>query len=131
MRAVRFATVAFQAEQVRIGHFLRRGAVRLVLGMAAVMFVLSAFVAAESGLFLVMADYITRAQSLLALAGLNVAVAAMLAAAAARSRPGPAERESGELARAAAGEIVPALGVLPTAVVLLQTVMEWMKRRER
>lgn len=131
MRAVRLAIVAFHAERVRIGLFLHRTAVRLVLAMAAAIFLLFGLIAGEASLYMALADYLTRAQSMLALAALNIAIALTLVGLAANSRPGMAERESRELARAASREMLPSLSIIPTAVILVRTILAWLNRGER
>ena len=128
MRAVRLALFALRAEQARVRYFLRRGAVRLALGLGAVILVLAATGLMEAGVFLKLEDWVTPTQSLFVLSGLNLLAGLGLAGWVSTSRPGAAEREAGAMARAAADEIVPSLDATD---VVMQMVLRWLARPKR
>ncbi len=91
---------------------LRRQAVRAVLAVLAVVFVLAALACVHVAGIVALADHVTPIQALLIVAGIDVVIALILAAFAARDVPGRVEREALQVRITAVEEAVEAVVVV-------------------
>ncbi len=128
MRPVQLASLAVQAEGVRVRHRLRRVVIQFGLSLFAGAFLLGAVIVGHGALYVLLEARLPRAGALGCIAGGDLVVAAILFAVAAGSRPGRVEREAREVSRVAAAQILPSLSLARLTMLLVG----WMfKRRSR
>ena len=106
MRSLRLARIAARAELLRLRHFLRRHAIRAMLGAAAFLFLLAALAGLHVAAVLALADRVTLIGAVLIVAGVDGLLAIVLAVFAARDAPGAVELEALQVRRAAVDEAV-------------------------
>jgi uncharacterized membrane protein len=86
--------IAAQAEKLHLRHMLRRQAMRAALAIVAVVFVLAALIGVHAAGVLALTEHVSTIQALLIVAGIDIVIAIVLAAFAARDVPGRVEREA-------------------------------------
>lgn len=124
MRAVDLTKVAAQAEILRIQHMLKRQGVRAAFGLIAFVFVLGALVLANVAGWQVLVQYVSPIYATLILLGVQLVLAVLFGALAARSSPSRAEREALDVRKRAlreAGNSLALGSIIPIAGMLLRS----------
>jgi len=106
MRSVRLLRLAAQAEQLRLRRWARRQAGRAVLAAVAAVFCVAALAGLHIAAVLALTEHMTPMQAVLIVAGVDVVVAVVVAALAARDVPGTVERQALELRRTVVAQAV-------------------------
>jgi hypothetical protein len=106
VRSLRLARIAAKAELLRLRHMLRRQAIRAALAGAAVVFLLASVAGAHVAGVLALAERVTLVDAVLIVAGIDVVIAIVFAALAARDVPGSVERAALRLRRTAVEQAV-------------------------
>jgi hypothetical protein len=119
MRAFELASLAAQAEGMRMRHRLRRGAVQAVMAVLGLSFLLGAVVVGHVALFVLLDARLPRAGALGCIAGMDLVLAVVLVLIAVTAGPTTAEREARTLSRTAASEILPSLNWARLVTLLL------------
>ena len=94
MRSINLLKIAAEAETLRLRALLARQARRAAFGASAVVFALIVLALAEIAGWQTLRLYVTGILATLILLGINLAIAAILGAVAARSSPNQTEREA-------------------------------------
>lgn len=106
MGRLRLARIAARAEYFRLRALGRRQAGRVLLAALAALFLFAAVAGGHVAGVMALAAYVTPIQAVVIVAGVDLLLAIMLAALAARDVPGEVEREALALRRAAIEEAV-------------------------
>jgi arginine exporter protein ArgO len=106
MRTLELPRIAARAEGFRLRALLRRQAIRALLGFIAAMFLLVALAAANVAGAMALAERMPPIEAVLIMAGIDVLVAIVLAALAARDVPSDVEREALAVRRAAVNQAI-------------------------
>jgi uncharacterized membrane protein (DUF485 family) len=106
VRGLRLARIAAQAELLRLRALLRRQATRVAFAVVAGFFLLAALVGAHVAGAMALAEHVTPIQAALIVAGIDLLIAIILAAIAARDTPGAVEREALALRREAVDQAI-------------------------
>lgn len=101
MKPVRLASIAFQAERVRLRHMARRIAAQVAMLVVAAVLVMTAVLIGHAALFELLAQRLPPAGAYGVLAGGDVLVALILAWIGSSSSPGEDEREAEQLSLSA------------------------------
>jgi hypothetical protein len=127
VRSVNLLKVAAEAETLHIRALLARQARRAVFGAIAIIFALAVLALAEIAGWQTLRLYVTGIPATLILLGINLVIAGVLGAVAARSSPGHTEREALRVRREA---LVGARGALSiTAAVPMLRLLGRKRRR--
>ncbi len=110
MKTLRLASIAVQAESIRLNLLMRRLVIRAGLLAAAFFLVMMALVIAHAALFELLAARLSPAASYGILAGGDLVVALIVTLIALRSKPGLSEREAAEMGASARQEIRASFG---------------------
>ena len=129
MRALQLARIAAEAEALRLRHGTRRSAVRVVLGLAALTFLLSAIVFCHVAAWSRLRMSWDEPVAALILAGTDLLVAVILALAATRSSAGRVEAEALALRRRALDHATSSLTFSALVTPLLPLATRLLKRR--
>jgi hypothetical protein len=106
VRSLQLARIAAQAEFLRLRQLLRRQATRAAFGLAAAVFLLAALTGVHVAGAMALAERFTPVQAVLIVAGIDAAIAIVLAVFAARDVPSPVELEALRLRRTAVDQAV-------------------------
>jgi hypothetical protein len=104
MRAAKLVKIAAEAEILRIQHMLKRQGMRVAFGLMAAVFAVSVLVLVNITGWQVLRLYVQPIYVTLVLLGVNLVLAGIFGALAARSSPGYAEREALKVRRQALQE---------------------------
>jgi hypothetical protein len=104
MRTGNLAKIAAEAEILRIKQMLKRQGIRAGFGLIAAVFVLADLVLIDVVIWQVLRIYVAPIYATLILLGLNLLLAVLFGALAARSSPGQTEREALAIRQRAVGE---------------------------
>lgn len=131
MRTLRLARVAAEAEGLRLRHMAQRLAIRLVVGMVALLFLLGtlAFVHIIFWYWLRLSYQWTQIWTAATLGGADLIIAALLALLAARSSPSRIEEEAMEVRNRALRDARSSLAVSSMLFPVLRFVVGRRRRR--
>jgi hypothetical protein len=128
MRTFSLARVAADAELLRLRLRARRAAVRAIFALVALGFLAGAAVFCHLALWYWLRHYFEPPQSALILAGIDVALAVLLALLAARSTPSRAELEALAVRHRAVEGITASLAFSAIAMQLLRLATQFVRR---
>ncbi len=128
MRTLRLARIAAEAEGLRLRYSARRAAVRAVLGLVALGFLFGALVFCQIAAWYWLRMTWDRPTAALILAGAELVLAAILAILAARSSPGPVEREALAVRKRALESATDSLAFSSLAIQLLSLAVRALRR---
>jgi len=129
MRTLRLARIAAEAEGLRLRYSARRAAVRAVLGLVALGFLLGALVFCQIAAWYWLRASWDRPAAALILAGAELVLAAILALLAAWSSPGRVELEALAVRRRALKAAISGLALSALATQLLRLAVDLLRRR--
>jgi membrane protease YdiL (CAAX protease family) len=129
MRALRLASVAWEAERARLGLMARREIRRVVLFLAAGVMATAAFGMLHLVAWIALGPYLGPLGRALAIFGVDVVLALILVMVATRNRPSRAELEALSIRRTALVEARNGVGL--SLVPLAFGMMRKMRRRRR
>lgn len=130
MRTLRLARIAAEAEGLRLHRMARRTAIRLAIGMVALVFIGCAFVLLHVGVwFLLRIDVGWQSQTVgLSMAGFDFVVGLVFAVIAATMSAGRIEREAAEVRRRAWANATGSLAMSAMLLPVLRLVVGLLRR---
>ena len=128
MRTFRLARIAAEAEALRLRHSARRAALRMVLSLVALGFLLGAAVFCHIAAWFWLRQHWEHSQSALILAGADCVLAIVLGLLAARSTPSRIELEALDVRRRALGSITGSLAFSALAMQLTRLAAAFFRR---
>jgi hypothetical protein len=128
MRTFRLARIAAEAEALRLRHSARRAAVRMVLALVALGFLLGAAVFCHIAVWFWLRQHWEQPQSALILAGADLVLAILVALVAARSTPSRIELEALDVRRRALASVTGSLAFSALAMQLVRLATEFFRR---
>ena len=128
MRTFRLARIAAEAEALRLRHSARRAAVRLVLSLIALGFLLGTAVFCHIAAWFWLRQHWEHSQSALILAGVDLVVAICLTLLAARSTPSRIELEALDVRRRALESVTGSLAFSALAMQLVRLTAGFFRR---
>ena len=129
MRAIQLARIAAEAEGLRLRHTAGRNAVRMVLGLGALSFVLGAIIFCHIAAWFWLSMSWDEPVVALIIAGTDVVVAAVLALVAMHSSPGRVEAEALALRTRALDHVATSLTIPALVTPLLPLAAKLFRRR--
>ena len=128
MRPLLLAQTAMEAESLRLRYQMRRTVMRVLFSFIATMFVLGAIISGHAAAWYWLRELMAEHYAALVIGGADLLAALVLLAIAARSSPGPVEREALALRRRA---LLDARHCMELSVVLTSILTNVVKRWSR
>lgn len=129
MRTLRLARIAAEAERLRLRLYFRRVAVRAVIWLVALAFLLDALVFAHIAAWYWLRVHWEQLPTALIIAGADIVLACVLALLAARSSPGKVEVEALAVRQRAVTSMTSTVALSALVAPLLRIVLDLFRRR--